>query len=111
MAPPNTRMKTRAMYAQPASVILNIRDGGAATEGVRGKSEVFRTQQRPDKVAKHEGGGCAAYDEVEHGLNLLAKCHEADQRSKNSGCVNNRNDVTHGNTFLISIIHDELVGH
>jgi hypothetical protein len=79
---------------------LNIRDGGAAVQDARGKSEVFRTQECPDEVAQQESGGDAAYDEIEHGSNLLAKCDEADQCGKDHGRVHDRNDVTHGKTSV-----------
>jgi hypothetical protein len=64
----------------------------------RETSEVFRTQERPDEIGEHEGRGGAAEHEIEHGLNLPAKCNEADQRGEDHRGVDNRNDVAHGET-------------
>jgi hypothetical protein len=66
--------------------------------GARGTSEVFGAQERPDEIGKHEGGGGAAEDEIEHGLNLSAKCDETDQQGEDRRGVDNRNDVAHGET-------------
>jgi hypothetical protein len=61
----------------------------------REKSEVFRTQQRPDEIGKHEDRGGACQDKIEHGSNLSAKCNEANERGEDHRGVDNRNDVTH----------------
>jgi hypothetical protein len=66
----------------------------------RTRSEIFRTQKRPDQVGKHEGGGSAAENEIEHGSNLSAKCDEADQRGEDHRGVDKRNDVAHGETSV-----------
>jgi hypothetical protein len=64
------------------------------------RSEVFRAQQRPDEIGQHEGGSGTAENKIEHGSNLSAKCDETNQRGEDHRCVDNRNDVAHGETSL-----------
>jgi hypothetical protein len=66
----------------------------------RESSEVFGTQQRPDEVGKHEDRGDACQDKIEHGSNLSAKFHEANERGEDHRSVDNRNDVTHDGTSV-----------
>jgi hypothetical protein len=61
----------------------------------RETSEVFRTQQRPHEIDSHDGGGDASEDEIQHGLDLSAKCDETDQRDEFHCGVDNRDDVAH----------------
>jgi hypothetical protein len=62
--------------------------------------KILGTQQRPDKISEHEGGGGAAQDEIEHGSNLPAKCDETHQRGEDRHGVDNRNDIAHCETSV-----------
>jgi hypothetical protein len=84
------RAKLRGLVVDRA-----IQTSGVSAFGHRAL-KVFRTQQRPDEIGQHEGGGGTAENEIQHGSNLSAKGDESDQRGEDHHGVDNRNHVAHG---------------